>query len=104
MYKNNKGNNPYFNKDSKLFKDNDSNNVKKPLRYGEDELNKNQVGKTVKVTLINGVEIAGILSNLGMYDLTIKTKVKQVFNGNLTREVERSVIVLKSAIATVEVN
>ncbi len=103
MYKNNKGNNPYFNKDSKVFKDNDSNNVKKPLRYGEDELNKNQVGKNVKITLINGREIAGILSNLGMYDLTVKAKAKQVFEGNITREVENSIIILKSAIATVEV-
>ena len=39
---------------------------------------------------------------MGMFDLTVKTKIKQVFNGTITREVEKSIIILKSAIATVE--
>lgn len=101
MYKKEDNNRSYpnYNKPKEVFNNSD----KKPLRYGEDELNKSQVGKKVKITLINGGEIAGTLSNLGMYDLTIKTKAKQVFEGNITREVEKSVIVLKSAIATVEV-
>jgi hypothetical protein len=104
MIKDNNRSYPNYNKDKKLFKDNDSNNViKKPLRYGEDDLNKTLLGKNVKVTLVNGREIAGVLSNLGMYDVTIKTKAKQVFNGNITREVESSIIILKSALATVEV-
>ena len=104
MIENRKGSNNFnFNKPKTVFNNSDSNNIKKPLRYGEDDLNKSQVGKTVKVTLINGVEIAGILSNLGMYDLSVKTKRRETFSDNLTREVERSVIVLKSAIATVEV-
>ena len=82
----------------------DGNNViKKTLRYGEDDVNKTLLGKNVKITLINGREINGVLSNLGMYDLTVKTKVKQVFNRNITREVEKPIIILKSAIATVEV-
>ena len=89
------------NKDSKVLNTYDGN--KKTLRYGEDDVNKTLLGKNVKVTLINGREIAGILSNLGMYDLTVKTKIKQVFNGTITREVEKSIIILKSAIATVEV-
>ncbi len=104
MYKNNNVvDNNKNNKDLKVFKDNESNKVQKPLRYGTDDLNKTLLNKNLKITLINGREITGILSNLGMYDLTIKTKTNQVFNGNITREVEKPIIVLKSAIATVEV-
>ena len=92
-----------LNKDSKVFNNSDGNNViRKTLRYGEDDVNKTLLGKNVKITLINEREIIGVLTNLGMYDLTVKTKVKQVFNGNITREVEKSIIILKSAIATVE--
>ena len=104
MIENRKGSNNFnYNKGGKVYNNSDSNNIKKPLRYGEDDLNKSQVGKNVKVALINGVEITGILSNLGMYDLSVKTKVKAVLNGNLTREIEKSIIILKSAVATVEV-
>lgn len=93
-----------LNKDSKVFNNSDGNNViRKTLRYGEDDVNKTLLGKNVKITLINEREIIGVLTNLGMYDLTVKTKVKQVFNGNITREVEKSIIILKSSIATVEV-
>ena len=82
----------------------DGNNViKKTLRYGDDDVNKTLIGKNLKIKLINGREITGVLTNLGMYDLTVKTKIKQVFNGTITREVEKSIIILKSAIATVEV-
>lgn len=75
----------------------------KPKRYGEDALNKGLLGKKVKVTLINNQTVEGIFSNIGMYDITVTTKFLQTFPGNITRETERPVIVLKSAIATVEV-
>ncbi len=99
MYKNNNGNNPNYNKEKTVF-----NNSGEKKRYGDDDVNKTLIGKNVKITLINGREIIGVLTNLGMYDLTVKTKVKQVFNGNISREVEKAIIVLKSAIATVEVD
>ena len=99
MYKNNNGNNPNYNKEKTVF-----NNSGGKKRYGDDDVNKTLIGKNVKITLINGREIIGVLTNLGMYDLTVKTKVKQVFNGNISREVEKAIIVLKSAIATVEVD
>lgn len=79
------------------------NSDQKPKRYGEDALNKGLLGKKVKITLINNQTIEGIFSNLGMYDLTVNCKVQQTFSGNLTREMEKSVIILKSAICTVEV-
>lgn len=75
----------------------------KPRRYGEDALNKSLLGKRVRVTLINSQTVDGIFSNIGMYDITVTSKVLQTFPGNITRETEKPVIVLKSAIATVEV-
>ena len=90
---------PNYNKPKEVFNNGD----KKPLRYGEDALSKSLLEKTLKITLINGSVFNGVLSNLGMYDLTVKTKAKQVFDGNITRDVEKPIIILKSAIATVEV-
>ena len=103
-----KGNNSYFNNKEKVLKDTDGNkdngnNAKKPLRYDQDDVNKSLLNKNLKITLINGREIIGVLSNLGMYDLTVKAKITQVFEGNISREVEKPIIILKSAIATVEV-
>lgn len=103
MIKDNNWNYPNYNKSKEVIKFSDGNKVQKPVKYCEDDLNKNLVGKNLKITLINGREIIGVLTNLGMYDLTIKAKVKQVFIGNISREVEKAIIVLKSAIAIVEV-
>jgi hypothetical protein len=52
-----------------------NNSPQKPKRYGEDSLNKGLLGKKLRVTLVNGQTIEGILSNLGMYDLTISRKI-----------------------------
>ncbi len=87
-----------YNHGSEVFK-----NDHKPKRYGEDALNKVLLGKKVKITLINNQTVEGVFSNIGMYDITVITKVIQTFTGVINREIERPVIVLKSAIATLEV-
>ncbi len=74
----------------------------KPKRYGEDALNKSLLAKKVRVTLINGKTIEGILTNVGMYDLSVTIKEQQRI-GALIKENDRIIIVLKASIATVEV-
>ncbi len=63
----------------------------KVLRYSEECLTKASEGKKVKITLINGDVISGLLKTVSMYDL-------KIFDGM------KDVIVFKSAIATVEVS
>ena len=74
----------------------------KPKRYNDDALNKSLLGKKVKMTLINSQIIEGTLSNLGIYDLSISHKVQEKF-GALIRENEKTIIVLKANISTLEV-
>lgn len=62
----------------------------KPERYSQDSFIKSLIGKVLKINLINGNEISGRLIDLGMYDCKVQTS-----NG--------PVIILKSAISTVEV-
>lgn len=64
---------------------------KKPLRYSEECLTRTAEGKRVKVTLVNGTVISGVLKVVSMYDLRINDGTKEV-------------IIFKSAIATVEVS
>lgn len=78
------------------------NNSQKPKRYGDDALNKGLVGKKLKIVLLNGQTLEGVLSNLGMYDLTLTQKVQEKF-GALIRDIEKPIIVMKAAIATIEV-
>ena len=107
MYKEDKKNNLNYNNGQKVFNGNDSkkfdnNEPKKPLRYSEDALTKKLENRKIKVTLINNNVIEGILVNLGVYDLTVKRKVKEQF-GQAYRESEKEIIILKAVIATVEV-
>ena len=101
-----KRNTANFNKAEKVFKGNDGKNdnnvAKKPLRYSEDALTKKLENKKIRVTLINNQVFQGILVNLGVYDLTIRHKVKEQF-GEAFRETEKDVIVMKAVICTVEV-
>ncbi|EQB72502.1 MAG: hypothetical protein AMDU1_APLC00008G0005 [Thermoplasmatales archaeon A-plasma] len=78
------------------------NNSLKPKRYGDDALNKGLLGRRLRITLINGQTIEGILSNLGMYDLSVTQKVQEKF-GALIRDSEKTIIVMKAGILTVEV-
>ena len=90
----------YYNKNTeKVFKNNAG---QKPLRYNEDALSKNLLNKKIKITLLNNQVFEGILINLGVYDLTIRHKVNEQF-GQAFRESDKDVIILKSAICTVEV-
>ncbi len=86
----------------------DSNNApgvfksdQKPRRYGEDALSKALLGKRLRIALINGQTIEGVLSNLGMYDLTLTQKVQEKF-GALIKDTEKTITVMKAAILTLE--
>lgn len=63
----------------------------KPLRYTHDSLTKDLIGKSVTISLIGGRIEAGILREVGMYDLCLEMSNK------------RNLIILKSAILTVTV-
>ena len=107
MFKEEKRNTANFNNGSKVFKIDDAkkfdnNEPKKPLRYSEDALTKKLENKKIRVTLINNNVIEGILVNLGVYDLTIRHKVKEQF-GTVFRESDKDIIILKATIITVEV-
>lgn len=105
MIKEDRKNNVNYNNRVKVYNNSDAknyDNVKKPLRYNEDDLNKSLLNKKVKITLINNQVFQGILVNLGVYDLTIRHKVKEQF-GEAFRETEKDVIVMKAVICTVEV-
>ena len=71
---------------------NDRNNVFKgsAQRYSKDSFVRELIGKVVKITLTNGSVVQGRLIELGMYDVKLQTSQNQL-------------IVLKSAILTVEV-
>ena len=73
----------------------------KPRRYGEDALSKALLGKRLRIALINGQTIEGVLSNLGMYDLTLTQKVQEKF-GALIKDTEKTITVMKAAILTLE--
>jgi sRNA-binding regulator protein Hfq len=62
----------------------------KAQRYSKDSFTKELIGKVVKITLTNGSVVQGRLLELGMYDIKLQTSQNQL-------------IILKSAILTVEV-
>ena len=62
----------------------------RPLRYSHDSFVKELIGKVIKISFLNGKEIQGRLIELGMYDVLMQTS-------------QARVIVMKSAIITVEV-
>jgi len=79
---------------------------RKPLRYSEDSFTKQLIGKTITIELVNGKILKGKLLNLGMYDVLIETKSAETVNiagKQMTKDVIKNLIILKSAICTVEV-
>ena len=75
-----------YNNQNQAFKGSE----KKPQRYSKDSFTKELIDKVVKITLTNGSVVQGRLLELGMYDVKLQTSQNQL-------------IVLKSAILTVEV-
>ena len=75
-----------YNNQNQAFKGSE----KKPQRYSKDSFTKELIDKVVKITLTNGSVVQGRLLELGMYDIKLQTSQNQL-------------IVLKSAILTVEV-
>jgi len=79
---------------------------RKPLRYSEDSFTKQLIGKTITIELVNGKILKGKLLNLGMYDVLIETKSAETVNiagKQMTKDVIKNLIILKSAICTAEV-
>lgn len=74
----------YNNRDN-VFKGSD-----KTQRYTKDSFVKELIKKPLKITLINGMIVQGILLELGMFDAKIQTSTGPL-------------IILKGAIATVKV-
>jgi small nuclear ribonucleoprotein (snRNP)-like protein len=108
----------YYNNKGRVFKDyakdssksqgtkNFETQEKKPLRYGQDSFTKELIGKIVNIELINGKMLQGKLLELGMYDVQIEIKSSENFivSGKpITKDVLKTLIVLKSAIISVEV-
>jgi len=79
---------------------------KKPLRYGQDSFVKELIQKNVTIELTNGKILTGKLLQLGMFDILIEVKSTEnyiVSGKTLNKDTTKSLIVLKSAILTVEV-
>ena len=76
------------------------------LRYTNDTLKKDLIGKTVEILLVNSTILKGKLLQVGMYDILIEiTRNKELTmqNTKMYKPVISQIIVLKSAIITVEV-
>jgi len=100
-YYNNRGK-PFNNSGTKDFRTQD----RKPLRYSEDSFVKELIGKTIQIELVNGKILKGKLLNLGMFDVLIELKSEETVNISgkpMVRDVLKNLIILKSAILTVEV-
>jgi len=79
---------------------------KKPLRYSQDSFVRELRGKTLTIELVNGKILRGKLLELGMFDVMIELKSVENFivsGQTLTKDVVKNLIILKSAILTVEV-
>ncbi|MCL4452812.1 MAG: hypothetical protein M1317_01745 [Candidatus Thermoplasmatota archaeon] len=76
------------------------------LRYTNDTLKKDLIGKTVEILLVNSTILKGKLLQVGMYDILIEiTRNKELTmqNTKMYKPVISQIIVLKSSIITVEV-
>ena len=100
----------YYNNRKNVFKSYGSKDSgtseKKPLRYGQDSFTKELIQKTIQIELVNGKILQGRLLQLGMYDVQIELKSIENFmvsGQTLTKDVTKNLIILKSAICTVEV-
>ena len=75
----------------------------KPLRYSKDSFTKELIGKTIILNLSNGKELQGRLIELGMYDVLIEISEKKEFATGLFKDMQKKIIVMKSAIVSVEI-
>jgi len=79
---------------------------RKPLRYSQDSFVRELIGKTLKIELTNSKILMGKLLEVGMFDILIEIQSKETVNiagKQMTKDVIKSLIILKSAILTVEV-
>jgi len=97
----------YYNNKEKVYNSYSKDSSRsKPLRYGQDSFVKELIGKTIQIELTNGKILTGKLLDLGMYDVMIELKSTQnyiVSDKTLTKDVNKNLIVMKSAIISVEV-
>jgi small nuclear ribonucleoprotein (snRNP)-like protein len=99
-----------FNNNKNVFKNSpkDSGPIqdRKPLRYSKDSFVKELIGKNIQIELVNGKILTGKLVDLGMFDILLELKSTESFNVSgktMSRDVVRRIIILKSAIISVEV-
>lgn len=85
------------------FKDFDKKPESKPLRYSKDSFTKELIGKVVKISLVNGKDLQGKLSELGMYDIQIEVSENREIAKGMFKDVARKIIMMKSAIVSIEV-
>lgn len=79
---------------------------KKILRYTHDTLTKELIGKNVEIWMVDKTKLNGKLVEVGMYDILIEvTRNKEIMvqNTKMIKPTTIQIIVLKSAIITVEV-
>jgi len=79
---------------------------KKPMRYSQDSFTRELIGKILNIELVNGKILQGKLLDLGMFDILIELKSEETVNISgkpMIRDVVKNLIILKSAILTVEV-
>jgi len=96
----------YNNNRAKLFNNYSGTSEKKPLRYGQDSFVKELIQKNVTIELVNGKILIGKLIQLGMFDILIEIKSTEnyIVSGKpMVRDVIKNLIILKSAIISVEV-
>jgi len=96
----------YYNNKGKVFNSYSGTSEKKPLRYSEDSFVKELINKTLTIELVNGKILSGKLLQLGMFDILIEIKSTEnyiVSGKTLTKDVLKTLIVLKSSIISVEV-
>lgn len=94
---------PNFNNKKVVNKDSGEQKV---LRYTTDSFVKELIGKNIEILLVNSTIIKGRLVELGMYDILIEvTRNKEIIvqNTKMIKPLTTQIIVLKSAIITVEV-
>jgi len=100
----------YNNNEKKVFNNSGTKDFRtqdrKPLRYSQDSFTRELINKTIMIELVNGKILSGKLLDVGMYDVRIEVKSSENFvvSGKpITKDIIKNLIVMKSAICTVEV-
>ncbi len=97
----NERNSPNSNGNKEIAKNTEEKNHSRYVTHSQGHIDNFDVcliGKNIKITLLNGTSIQGQLRFYGMYDVVITTQ-----NQFRTMTTTKDIIIMKSAIITVEV-